>query len=44
MGNIIAAGFNAGSDDGEIESLAQDLRALAEIGAERSRSHRPRSI
>ena len=34
MGNIIAAGFNAGSDDGEIESLAQDLRALAEIGAE----------
>ena len=34
MSNIIAAGFNAGSDDGEIDSLAQDLRALAEIGAE----------
>ena len=34
MSNLIATGFNAGSDDGEIESLAADLRALAEIGVD----------
>ncbi|CCF18741.1 Xylose isomerase-like TIM barrel [Pseudorhizobium banfieldiae] len=31
MGNIIATGFNAGSTNGELESLEADLRALAEI-------------
>ncbi|MBB6181271.1 TIM barrel protein [Pseudorhizobium flavum] len=34
MGNIIATGFNAGSTNGELESLAADLRALAEIGVD----------
>jgi sugar phosphate isomerase/epimerase len=34
MGNIIATGFNAGSDDGEFLSLEQDLRALAEMGVD----------
>lgn len=32
MGNIIATGFNAGSTNGELDSLEADLRALAEIG------------
>jgi sugar phosphate isomerase/epimerase len=34
MGNIIGTGFNAGSDDGEFQSLEADLRALAEIGCD----------
>jgi sugar phosphate isomerase/epimerase len=34
MGNIIGTGFNAGSYDGEFESLEADLRALAEIGCD----------
>lgn len=34
MSNIIATGFNAGSEDGEIASLEQDLRALADIGVD----------
>ena len=34
MGNIIAAGFNAGSVDGETQSLSDDLRALADIGVD----------
>ncbi len=34
MGNIIATGFNAGSTNGELESLEADLRALAEIGVD----------
>jgi sugar phosphate isomerase/epimerase len=34
MGNIIATGFNVGSDDGEVESLHADMRALAEMGVD----------
>lgn len=34
MNNIIGTGFNVGSDDGEIESLAADMRALADIGVD----------
>lgn len=34
MGNIIATGFSTGSVDGEIASLEEDLRQLADIGAE----------
>jgi len=34
MGNIIATGFNAGSVDGEFESLEADLRRLADIGVD----------
>ena len=34
MSNIIATGFNAGSTNGELESLEADLRALAEIGVD----------
>lgn len=34
MNNIIGTGFNVGSKDGEFTSLEQDLRALAEIGAD----------
>lgn len=34
MTNLIATGFNAGSNDGEIESLETDLRALSDMGAE----------
>ncbi|KKC35314.1 myo-inositol catabolism protein [Devosia epidermidihirudinis] len=34
MGNIIATGFNSGSDDGELFSLEEDLRHLADIGVD----------
>ncbi|WP_137151272.1 TIM barrel protein [Devosia sp. FKR38] len=34
MSNIIATGFNAGSNDGELFSLEADLRRLAEIGVD----------
>ncbi|NTF33972.1 TIM barrel protein [Rhizobium skierniewicense] len=34
MGNIIGTGFNAGSTDGELQSLEEDLRALADIGVD----------
>ncbi|UHS58468.1 TIM barrel protein [Agrobacterium vaccinii] len=34
MGNIIGTGFNAGSVDGELESLEQELRVLADIGVD----------
>ena len=34
MNNIIGTGFNVGSDDGEIESLAADMRALADMGVD----------
>ena len=34
MGNIIATGFNSGSDDGELFSLEADLRRLADIGVD----------
>jgi sugar phosphate isomerase/epimerase len=34
MGNIIGTGFNAGSDNGEFDTLESDLRALAEIGCD----------
>ncbi len=34
MGNIIATGFNAGSTNGELESLEADLRALADMGVD----------
>jgi sugar phosphate isomerase/epimerase len=34
MGSIIATGFNAGSDDGEMESLEIDLRHLADTGVD----------
>lgn len=34
MSSLIATGFNAASTNGEFESLAADLAALAEIGAE----------
>ena len=34
MSNIIGTGFNAGSDNGEFETLESDLRALAEIGCD----------
>ncbi|ODT48854.1 TIM barrel protein [Devosia sp. 63-57] len=34
MGNIIGTGFNVSSADGEIESMHEDLRALAEIGVD----------
>jgi len=34
MTNLIATGFNAGSNDGEIESLETDLRALSDMGVE----------
>lgn len=34
MGNIVATGFNAGSLDGEIQSLNDDLRALADMGVD----------
>jgi sugar phosphate isomerase/epimerase len=32
--NIIAAGFNAGSVDGELDSLEENLRRLADIGVD----------
>lgn len=34
MNNIIATGFNTGSDDGELFSLEADLRRLADIGVD----------
>lgn len=34
MGNITAVGFNTGSVDGEFDSLAGDLRRLADIGVD----------
>jgi len=34
MSNIIGTGFNAGSDNGEFDTLESDLRALAEIGCD----------
>ncbi len=34
MGNIIGTGFNAGSVDGELASLEQELRILADIGVD----------
>lgn len=34
MGNIIATGFNASSEDGELASLDADLKALAEMGCD----------
>jgi sugar phosphate isomerase/epimerase len=34
MSNIIATGFNSGSDDGELFSLEADLRRLADIGVD----------
>lgn len=34
MSNIIGTGFNAGSVDGELDSLERDLRALAETGCD----------
>jgi len=34
MGNIIATGFNTGSDDGELFSLEADLRRLADLGVD----------
>lgn len=34
MSNLIGTGFNAGSDDGELATLENDLRALAEIGCD----------
>lgn len=34
MSNLISTGFNAGSTDGEFDTLAQDLEDLAEIGCE----------
>jgi sugar phosphate isomerase/epimerase len=34
MSNIIATGFNAGSTDGELDSLETDLRRLAAIGVD----------
>ncbi|MCX8998229.1 TIM barrel protein [Rhizobiaceae bacterium BDR2-2] len=34
MSNIIGTGFNAGSVDGELDSLERDLRALADIGCD----------
>ncbi|MBN7804347.1 TIM barrel protein [Agrobacterium rosae] len=34
MGNIISTGFNAGSTDGELASLEQELRVLADIGVD----------
>lgn len=34
MTNIIGTGFNAGSVDGELESLETDLRGLADVGVD----------
>ncbi len=34
MSNIIATGFNVGSDDGEFLTLEADLRALSEMGVD----------
>ncbi|UHS63181.1 TIM barrel protein [Agrobacterium vaccinii] len=34
MGNIIGTGFNAGSIDGELASLEQELRVLADMGVD----------
>ena len=34
MGNLISTGFNSGSVDGELDSLAEDLRRLADMGVE----------
>jgi sugar phosphate isomerase/epimerase len=34
MSNIIATGFNAASDNGEMQSLGEDLRALADMGVD----------
>lgn len=34
MTNIIAAGFNSGSVDGELDSLQRDLHRLADLGVE----------
>jgi sugar phosphate isomerase/epimerase len=34
MSNIIATGFNASSEDGELASLEADLKALAEMGCD----------
>lgn len=34
MSNIIAAGFNSGSVDGELDSLEADLRRLADLGVD----------
>lgn len=34
MSNIIATGFSTGSQDGELDSLAHDLRRLADLGVD----------
>ncbi|UJW85394.1 TIM barrel protein [Devosia sp. SL43] len=34
MSNIIGTGFNVGSTDGEVASLYEDMRALAEMGVD----------
>lgn len=34
MGNIIGTGFNVGSIDGELDSLHEDMRALADMGVD----------
>lgn len=34
MSNIIATGFNVGSDNGELQSLEADMRALADMGCD----------
>jgi sugar phosphate isomerase/epimerase len=34
MGNIIGTGFNAGSTDGELANLEQELRILADTGVD----------
>lgn len=34
MSNIIATGFNAASNNGEMQSLGEDLRALADMGVD----------
>ena len=34
MSNIIGTGFNAASNNGEIQSLGEDLRALADMGVD----------
>ena len=37
MSNIVGAGFNAGSDNGEFDTLESDLRALARLQSVASR-------
>ena len=34
MSNIIATGFNVGSDNGEFATLEADMRALSEMGVD----------